>query len=361
MNKIPVKLSKRSYNIIVGKGIISQLPTFISSLNIGHDAYIITNPYIKRTFGHLLTGPLKKSGFNFKFKSIADSEKSKSLNTAYTVIKDLARFDKQKRVFVIAFGGGVVGDLSGFVASIYKRGIPYIQIPTTLLAQIDSSIGGKTAVDLSLGKNLAGSFYQPRLVLSDVDFLKKLPVLQIQSGIAEAIKYGAIKDAKLFKFLETNTSRILSKDPAALKHIVSCCSKIKADIVSKDETEKHGIRTILNFGHTIGHAIEAAANYKKYNHGQAVALGMIAASYLSVLCGDASDQTCFRIQALIKKFALPTKLKGISSSKIIKAQFRDKKFSGAKNRFVLIGKIGKVLIAQDIPLSKIKEALSYLY
>lgn len=349
MKTIKVNLKERSYDVLIGSKISGSLGKYIKKIGLGNDAYCVTNSLIKRKYGQVLKNSLSAEGFDLRFKLIADTEKSKSLNTAEKVINDLALYDKKKSPFIIAFGGGVVGDLAGFVASIYKRGIPYIQIPTTLLAQVDSSIGGKTAVDLTAGKNLAGSFYQPRLVISDVILLKSLDARQLRSGLAEVIKYAAIKDPAMFNYLEKNYKKILSRDPSTLEFIVGRCSRIKAGIVAEDEREQKGIRTILNFGHTIGHAIEAASGYRGYNHGEAVALGMAAALDISKETGLLKANTALRIENLIKKSGLPVKIKNLSLARIMRAQYKDKKFKGAKNRFVLLKDIGKVQIKEDLP------------
>lgn len=357
MKIIKVGLKNRSYNIIAGNNIMTLLGRYISKLNIGHDAYIITNAFLKNKYGGVLTAALKNYSFDARFKIAPDTEKSKSIEMASLIIKDIARYDKKRQIFILAFGGGVVGDLAGFVASIYKRGVPYVQVPTTLLAQIDSSIGGKTGIDLMQGKNLVGAFYQPRLVLSEIGVLKTLSKKQIQNGLAEAIKYGIIKDARLFAYLEQNYKDILKLKTASLEFVVTRSSCIKAKIVQQDEREEKGIRTILNFGHTIGHAIEAAGKYKKYNHGEAIALGMLAAGDISEEAGLLDNRVNQRIKNLIESAGLPCKIKNISVSDIIKAHYRDKKFIGLKNRFVLIKDIGKAKIMEGIPLKIIKHAL----
>lgn len=357
MRTIKLNLDKRSYTIVVGYDIINSIGKFITKLNIGLDGYVITNAAIKSSYGCLLKKSLKRSNLNIKFKTVPDTEKSKSIKTLSSIISGIAKFDKKKRIFIIAFGGGVVGDLSGFIASVYKRGIPYIQIPTTLLAQVDSSIGGKTGIDLPEGKNLVGAIYQPRLVFSDVKLLKTLDQRQIRAGLAEVIKYAVIKDGLLFNYLEKNYKSILNLKPKALEYIVNCCSNIKADIVEQDEREEKGIRTILNFGHTVGHAIEAAANYKSYNHGEAVSLGMLVALDISSSLNLTNQSTVKRIERLVKAVNLPARIKGISLQRIINAHYHDKKFIGSKNRFVLIKSIGKAKIAENIPLRIIKEAI----
>jgi 3-dehydroquinate synthase len=300
---------------------------------------------------------LKPYGFNYKFKVVPDSEKSKDIKVAALLIKDLAKFDLRKRTFIIALGGGVVGDLSGFVASVYKRGIPYIQVPTTLLAQVDSSIGGKTAVDLSEGKNLVGAFYQPRMVFSDISLLKTLSKRQLSSGLAEVIKYGIIRDSKLFLYLEKNYKDIINLKAETLEHIVRACVKIKSEIVSLDEREEKGLRTVLNFGHTIGHAVEAASGFNKYNHGEAIALGMLVALSISVKLGLIKETLSKRAELLINNVGLPVKISKVPLRRILSRYYHDKKFIGAKNRFVLTLGLGKTRIVKDIPLKLISSAI----
>ena len=357
MKIVKVNLKKRSYDIIIGYNITGLLGRYISKLNLGSDAYVITTSPIKNRYGAILNKALQQSGIKSRFRVVPDSEKSKSIEIAASVIKDIAHYDRKKRLFIIGFGGGMVGDLSGFIASVYKRGTPYIQIPTTLLAQVDSSIGGKTAVDLTEGKNLIGAFYQPRLVFSDIRFLKSLSQRQLSAGLAEIIKYGIIKDSKLFAYLEKRYREILSSKPKALGYVIANSSRIKADIVGRDEREERGIRTILNFGHTIGHALEAAGNFRTYNHGEAIALGMVIASDISRLLNLINGSEFSRIERLIKAVGLPVRIKKASLDNIINAHYRDKKFIGSKNRFVLISGIGRARIKENISLSIIKEAI----
>jgi len=357
MQTIKLKLGRRSYNIIVGSNIMKLLPRYINKLNLGSDAYVITNALIKNKHGQRLNKIFKQAGMNARFKTVPDTEKSKSLALAYSVINDIVRFDKKKRIFIVAFGGGVVGDLAGFIASIYKRGIPYIQIPTTLLAQVDSGIGGKTAVDLQQGKNLVGTIYQPRLVFNDVSLLKTLDLRQARSGLAEVIKYGIIKDPQLFVYLERKYRDILSLKLNSLEFIVGRCAFIKAKIVQKDERETRGIRTILNFGHTLGHAIEAAGEYKRYNHAEAIALGMLVACDISRELKFIDNSVAQRIENLIKAIGLPTRIKNMSIEDVLRAHYRDKKFVGSKNKFVLLRDIGKTKIVENLPLKIIREAL----
>ena len=361
MRTIKLGLGVRSYNIIVGFDILPELGKTLKKLNIGTDAYIITNALIRRKYGAKLEDSLKRAGTTARFKLVADTEKSKSMETAASVIKDIALYDNKRRIFVIAFGGGVIGDLSGFVASIYKRGIPYVQVPTTLLAQVDSAIGGKTAVDLSEGKNLVGAIYQPRLVFSDCKFLSSLSPRQLRSGLAEVIKYAIIKDRPLFDYLFAHIKDVLACKRSVLERIVLSCSGIKAKVVQQDEKEERGIRTILNFGHTAGHAIEAAAGFTKYTHGEAIALGMLVACEMSRRLKLIDEPLVGKVEALIAKAGLPAKIRAVKLERIISAHYRDKKFIGSRNRFVLISAVGRTKIVTNVPLEVITESLKKIF
>lgn len=358
MKSIHLELEKRSYSIVIGNNILAKLPEYAKKLNIGNAAFIISNSRIFNMYGTKLARNLKKNGFTVGTKIVGDSEKSKSIAVVSSILNDLATFDIQKKTFIIALGGGVIGDVSGFTASIYKRGIPYIQLPTTLLAQVDSSIGGKTGVDLAGGKNLAGTFYQPKLVFTDTSVLKTLDIRQMRSGLAEVIKYACIQDKTLFDYITVNLKQILSRNPKTLEFIIQRCSELKAKVVSLDEQEEKGLRTILNFGHTIGHAIEAAGRYKRYNHGEAVALGMLIATDISVLMHFLDLDTAGKIESLIEQTGLPVRIQRLNIEHIINAHFKDKKFIGAQNRLVLLKNIGTTTIVEGIPLEIIRQAVS---
>ena len=251
----------------------------------------------------------------------------------------------------------MVGDLVGFIASIYKRGTAYVQIPTTLLAQIDSSIGGKTAIDLAVAKNLVGAFYQPKIVIVDTKLLRTLPKRQLQSGMAEAIKYAVIKYKALFSFLKNNYTKIMRLDKKALAYMEERCIRIKAGVVAKDEQEQKGVRTILNFGHTVGHALESAAGYRRYSHGEAIAIGMTCASRIAQHLGLLSDSDRSKIEELIELFGLPKQIKSLPIKRILNSLARDKKFIHAKNRFVLPTRIGTVIVKKNIPQNLIRQAI----
>ncbi|MFA4992259.1 MAG: 3-dehydroquinate synthase [Candidatus Omnitrophota bacterium] len=363
MRKIKVDLGKNSYNIMICSNEISKLGARLKRLGMGRDAVIITNARVKRLFGGKIKKSLTDNGINAYFRIIPDTEKAKSEKYCMKLLNDISEFDSLgRRVFIVALGGGVVGDLAGFVASVYKRGIPYAQVPTTLLAQVDSAIGGKVAIDLSIAKNMVGAFYQPRLVYVDVSFLKTLPRKELVSGLAEVIKYGVIKSPGLFKFVRKNLSKILNRDADSLRRVVSECGAIKAGFVKKDERDNKGIRIALNLGHTIGHAIETAGNYgKTYGHGQAIALGMLSSAYLSERLGLWQKKDSAMLKDLIKKTGLPVTLKGVRMSSIISSQRHDKKFTRGKNRFVLPAKIGKVIVRENIPESLIRKSIAILY
>ena len=361
MKTISVNLKERSYTIAIGKNILKQLPRYLKSLSLPQEVFIVTNSQIKNRYGRILKSCLKRGGFNAYFYITIDSEKAKSITNAVKLVEALAGYAGQKKLALLAFGGGVVADLTSFIASIYKRGVPLIHMPTTLLAQIDASIGGKTAIDLAAAKNLVGTFYQPRLVFSELSFLISLDKKQIRAGLAEAVKYAIIKDEGLFNFLEENHRLIFLKDIQALEHLVCECAKIKARIVELDEREEKGLRTILNFGHTIGHAIEAAGDYAKYGHGEAVALGILSASRASHYLGMLDSGIYQRIFNLITKMGLPQEISDIKVEDVIKAYKLDKKFIGKTNRFVLIKGIGKPVVCENVPKEIIHKAIRELF
>ncbi|HSV43832.1 MAG TPA: 3-dehydroquinate synthase, partial [Candidatus Bathyarchaeia archaeon] len=287
----------------------------------------------------------------------ASGEASKSAETAFEVIRQMAEKQAARDIFVVALGGGVVGDLAGFVAAVYKRGVPYVQVPTTLLAQIDSAIGGKVAIDLPFGKNLVGAFYHPRVVFTDVGVLSSLDRRQIQAGLAEAVKYGVICDKNLFELIENNVEALLGLDQKCLTEVVDQCSRIKASIVARDEREEKGMRTILNFGHTVGHAIETAAQYADYNHGEAIVLGMRIAAEMSLQLKLAGQEDVDRLNVLLSRIGLPKTVQHVEMSAILDSMKHDKKFKGGKNRFVLMTGIGRVKVVEDVDVAVIRDAL----
>jgi len=301
---------------------------------------IITDNNIKKLYGKKILSKLTKTHQNVSLLAFKAGEKSKNWHTAYRLARKMLKLGFDRQSIIIALGGGVVGDMSGFVANIFMRGIPFIQIPTTLLAMVDSSIGGKTGVDTPEGKNLLGTFYQPRKVLIDISFLKGLPHAEFLSGLMEVIKYGVIWDKKFFEYLENNKDSILQKDPKTLTHIIKRSIEIKAKIIAKDEKESH-LRQILNFGHTYGHAIETLSNFK-LKHGIAIGIGMHFASLLGEKRGFTETN---RLIKLIKSFGVkvyPPKL--FSENKIISKMLSDKKTINGQIKIVIPSRIGKVKI-----------------
>ncbi|MCQ9208688.1 MAG: 3-dehydroquinate synthase [Omnitrophica bacterium] len=358
MKKVKVNLGKRSYRIIIGVGVLSQLKTELKKLKLGKLAIVVTNPTINRLYGPLLQKTLKGSPVELHIEEVPDSEESKSAQQCIDLIERFADLDRGRGLFVIAFGGGVIGDLAGFCASVYRRGIPYVQVPTTLLAQVDSSIGGKVAIDLPCGKNLIGSFYQPRMVLSELRFLESLEATQIKQALAEIIKYAVICDSQLFQYLEDHLDQILKLKQEGLQHIIETCSQIKVKIVEQDEADKKGKRIILNFGHTAGHALEAAAGYTQdYPHGNAVALGMLVVCDIAKQLNMLSAKIAQRIEALIARAGLPAEISGLKLKDILTALAHDKKFSNGKNRFVLPVRIGRVVVKENIPEQIVTKAI----
>ncbi|MDD5005617.1 MAG: 3-dehydroquinate synthase [Candidatus Omnitrophica bacterium] len=349
MKIIKLKLKSKSYPIYIQQGSITKAGNLLARLKIGKDAVIITNSYLKRKFGIQIQNSLTRCGISSKFYTAPDSEKAKSIQYCLNLIDKISKYDNKKQIFLVALGGGVVGDLTGFIASIYKRGVPYIQIPTTLLAQVDSSIGGKTAIDLKVAKNLVGAFHQPKAVIVDPGLLKSLSERQLRSGLAEVIKYAIIKDKFLFNFLKNNYKKVFCLNKKAVELIEERCIAIKAQVVERDEQEKKGIRTILNFGHTIGHAIEAAAGYHKYSHGEAISIGMACATEISYNLKLIKENKLKQIINLIRLYKLPTQFKGIALNKIMNSLVRDKKFIQVRNKFVLPAAIGRVTIKNNIP------------
>ena len=357
MKIVNVPLKSHSYKIVIGPNILPQLGSQLKRLKIGQDAVIITNPIVKKYYGGLISSNLKRQGFSVKFLTVPDGEQSKSVKVAHDLLGQMAHYDVLKKVFIVALGGGVIGDLAGYVASVYKRGVPYVQVPTSFLAQIDSAIGGKVAVDLPVGKNLVGAYYQPKMVYSDVRVLSTLDERQLRNGLAEVVKYGVIYDRNFFNYVQKRYKQVLSGDPQVLTEIVLRCSRIKAQVVSRDEKETRGIRTILNFGHTVGHAIEAAGGFSRYQHGEAIALGMRVACEISRRLEMITQAQVDTIQQLLTDIGLPRKIKKIQLNKILRLMQHDKKFIRGKNRFVLALQIGKVKVVEGVPLRLIQGAL----
>jgi 3-dehydroquinate synthase len=301
---------------------------------------------------------LRGAGFEPTLLTIPAGESAKSLRQAQACYERLAAHRLERGSFIVALGGGVVGDLAGFVAATYLRGLTLVQAPTSLLAMVDSSVGGKVGVNLKAGKNLVGAFHQPRLVLADLQTLNTLPESELRAGLAEVVKYGIIRDAALFGRLERGLAKLLARDPATLGAVVARCCQIKAEVVGQDETES-GLRAILNFGHTIGHALEAISAYGRYLHGEAVAIGQVAAARLSAAVLGLPEPEGRRIRELLARAGLPTevKLTPRQRQRLLAAMKLDKKVSGGEVKFVLARRIGQAVYGQLVPELLLLETL----
>jgi 3-dehydroquinate synthase len=355
---VNVPLGDRSYEIKIGGGLLAALGGQCARLKLGSRCAIITDTNVGKRFAKPAFNSLARAGFSPALIVVPSGETAKSLKSVQTCYDQLAVHRLERQSFIVALGGGVVGDLAGFVAATYLRGIAFVQVPTTLLAQVDSSVGGKVGVNLKAGKNLVGAFYQPRLVLCDLDTLQTLPEREFRAGLAEVIKYGIIYDAKLFAQLERDFPRLLRRDHPTLAAVVARCCEIKAEVVGQDETEG-GVRAVLNFGHTIGHALEAICGYGKFLHGEAISIGQVTAVKISRRVPGLSKRDAERIINLFKRAGLPTqiRLNSVQRRKLFAAMRLDKKVRGGEARFVLAKKIGKVLWGRRVPEVYIREAL----
>lgn len=349
MRSVQVDLANRSYAIRIGRGLLSSLGSQCAALNLGRRCAVISDANVAPRYGMAAMNSLRDAGFEPVLLTVPAGETAKSLKTVQSCYDQLAAHRLERKSFVVALGGGVVGDLAGFVAATYLRGIPFVQVPTTLLAQVDSSVGGKVGVNLKAGKNLVGAFHQPRLVVCDLDTLKTLPLREYRSGLAEVIKYGIIYDARFFGTLEKGMKKLLRRDSNLLATVVARCCQIKADVVGQDETES-GLRAILNFGHTIGHALEAISHYGTYLHGEAISIGQVAAARLSAQILGLSPEAVERIRRCFAAAGLPTELalNPVSQRRVIAAMQLDKKVSGGEVRFVLARKIGQVEFGRKV-------------
>jgi len=359
MRVVKVPLGERSYSILIGPGVLSRLGLECRKLALGRRCAIISDRNVAPRYARAAAQTLVAAGFEPILITLPPGETAKSLAIVQRCYDQLAAHRFERSSFLVALGGGVVGDLTGFVAATYLRGIPFVQAPTTLLAQVDSSVGGKVGVNLKAGKNLVGAFHQPRVVLCDLHTLRTLPPRELHAGLAEVIKYGIIHDEALFEILEKEMPGLLALSPSILGPVIARCCEIKAEIVSEDETET-GRRAILNFGHTIGHAIENSAGYGRYLHGEAIAIGQVAAARLSHEVLRLSAESVARIQHLFEQAGLPTQIR-LSPAlrlRVLSAMKLDKKVSGGQIKFVLAEKIGKVRWGQKVPAASIERTLT---
>ena len=356
--KVRVELGKDSYEIIIGRNLQGELQEFVKGAGFSKKALLLTDSKVGKIYGEKVCSWLKAAGLEAALVTVPAGESSKSLAVAESVYTECIKAGLDRKSPVFALGGGVVGDLSGFIAATYMRGVPFVQLPTSLLAQVDSSVGGKVAVNHALGKNLIGAFYQPKAVFMDLEMMETLPPREISTGLGEVVKYGLIYDADFFSYLESQVGAILALEHESLSHLIARCCEIKAAVVSEDEKEA-GLRRILNFGHTIGHAIEKETGYARYNHGEAVAIGMVGAVRLSISQGLLPEEVLPRTEKLLQALNLPIRAEGCTVDKMYEDIFHDKKTVGGKVTWVLITEIGKTACKSDISEKAVREAMEY--
>ncbi len=356
-NTLTVGLGDRSYPIFIEDGIMENIGVDLASRKIASQFAVIADDHVASLYGSTLMSSLEAAGIQAELLTFPRGEASKNLQVFAELSSRLARMGLDRSSGLIALGGGVTGDLTGFLASSYMRGIPFVQVPTTLLSQVDSSVGGKTGVDIPEGKNLVGAFYQPKAVYIDSAVLTTLPVEELLGGIAEVIKYGVIRDFDFYLFLERNLDAILALQPDIVQEMIGTCCRIKAEVVAEDEREAD-VRRILNFGHTIGHAVEAASNFALI-HGHAVAIGMVAALRLAVASGLCKRKEAGRVATLIHAYGLPTEIPQEMDRTAIKAFIKtDKKSIGGSVFYVLPVTIGKVIISNEVTEEQLDDVLS---
>ncbi len=358
VDEVRVDLRERGYPIFIGEGLFAQAGSRLRDGGIGGRICLVSTPPVFDLYGATVRDSLVVAGYDVVVESVPDGEETKSLATAERLYDRAIACGLDRTSTYVALGGGVVGDLTGFVAATYMRGLPFVQMPTTLLSQVDSSVGGKVAVNHPRGKNMIGAFHQPRAVIIDVASLETLSRRDYLAGIAEIIRYGAACDADFFTFLEENMGSLLDGESAVLKEAIRTSCAIKARIVSADEHETSGLRSTLNFGHTFAHALEAVTGYGLYRHGEAVAIGMVCAARMAARLGICDAEVAGRQEALVRAAGLPTSMGEVDPAKIMAAMALDKKAEGGKVKFVLTEKIGRANIYMDISHDILEEIVS---
>jgi 3-dehydroquinate synthase len=351
-----VELGARSYPIHIGPGLVGRADLYAPHVG-GRLAAIVTNETVAPLFAGAVEHALAQAGAKTLRIVLPDGEAHKDAASLDAIYAQLLAANADRRTVLIALGGGVVGDLAGFAAATYQRGIPFVQVPTTLLAQVDSSVGGKTGINHALGKNMIGAFHQPLAVVADTATLTSLPDRELASGLAEVAKHGAIRDAAFLDWIEANATALLRREPEALGHAIRRSCEIKAAVVAEDEREA-GLRAILNFGHTFGHAIESAMGYGRWLHGEAVAAGMVIAARLSVRLGRIPAPDAERLARLLARLGLPVKAPSITTERWLEFMGRDKKNQGGRITFVLLESLGRACVVRDVPDEALLAALA---
>jgi 3-dehydroquinate synthase len=354
---IRVNLAERSYDIEIGGGGLARLGAFVTERGRTTHAVVITDENVQEPYAVPATESMVREGIDVDLIAVAPGETSKSIRAAVDLWQGILELDADRKSIVIAVGGGVVGDLAGFVAATYARGLRFFQVPTSLLAQVDSSVGGKVGINLPAAKNMVGSFYQPSGVLIDTATLATLPANEYRSGLAEVVKYGVILDADFFAYLESHVAEINARQEDVLAAVIARCCRLKADVVERDEREETGLRAILNYGHTFGHAFESLLGYGKLMHGEGVSIGMCCAARLAQRLGRVDLSFVERQQKLLEAFGLPTTVPSLNYDEIIAAMQHDKKVQHGNLKFVLPNRIGHVESVGEIDSKEVTAAL----
>ncbi len=352
-----VSTTQGDYRVVVGRGVIDDIGPEMKSAGLSGRAFLVADVSMFPTAVHRTHEALERAGFVTNVMTLELSERVKNMETVLDIYQWLSEHRAERIDTVVAMGGGVAGDLVGFVAATWLRGVPVVQVPTSLAAMVDASIGGKVAVNLPAGKNLVGAFHQPKLVLQDVDHLKTLPAREMAGGFAEAIKHGLILDADLLDTFEKNADEMQSLETDLAVRTIRRSVQIKAEVVSADEFERGETRILLNYGHTIGHAIEAVSGYGEYLHGEAVAVGMMAAAGIAQRLGMIDAELVDRQRAVLQRYSLPVTVKGVTAEQLIEATKTDKKNRGGNIRWVLLEGPGKSVTRRDVPEDVVREAV----
>jgi 3-dehydroquinate synthase len=355
---IRVDLAERSYDIEIGRGNLPRLAASLTQWRKCTHAVIITDDNVRASHAAAAAQSLTNGGIQADVLTVPAGEASKCIAQAERLWNDLVQLNADRKTVIVAVGGGVIGDLAGFVAATYGRGLAFVQVPTTLLAQVDSSVGGKVGINLPAAKNMVGSFWQPAGVLIDLAVLQTLPEREYRSGLAEVVKYGVILDADFFVYLEQNVAGLAARDARVLQHVVARSCRLKADVVERDEREQTGLRAVLNYGHTFCHAIETCSGYSRYLHGEAVATGMICASRLAELLGRIGADVTSRQQHLLDQLGLPTSVSGLAADPLLAAMQHDKKTEHGRLRFVLPTRLGHVELVSDVDPAIVRRVLT---
>ena len=354
---VRVNLAERSYDIEIGSGNIERAGRFLCERGKVSHAVVITDDNVQEPHAVRVAESLAGESLEVDVVAVEPGEPSKSIDMAAGLWHGLLEMGADRRTVVVAAGGGVVGDLAGFAAATYARGIRFFQVPTSLLAQVDSSVGGKVGVNLPEAKNMVGAFLQPLGVLIDTATLETLPPREYRAGLGEVVKYGVILDAELFDYLEANVAGLVDRDHDVLVHVIARCCRLKADVVEKDEREETGLRAVLNYGHTFGHALEALSGYGEILHGEAVSIGMLCASRLAERLGRVDTEFTQRQRKLLETLGLPVELPDLDRKKIISTMMHDKKVQHGRLRFVLPKRMGQVELVGDVDPANVRAAL----